>query len=67
VLEISDNGCGLDAEIMASPVGLGMRSMRYRAELIGASLDILSRPESGTQIKISMPLTRQELEVKHAI
>lgn len=58
VLEIWDNGCGLGVGIMSPVMGLGMRSMRYRAEMIGASLEILSRPEGGTQVKISVPVKR---------
>lgn len=55
-LEILDNGCGLDSGVMLRSTGLGLRSMRYRAEMIGATLDISARSEGGTRVAISMPI-----------
>ncbi|HEX5364629.1 MAG TPA: ATP-binding protein, partial [Gallionella sp.] len=54
VLEILDNGCGLLPG--ATVTGLGLRSMRYRADLIGASMDVSALPEGGTRVVISMPI-----------
>jgi PAS domain S-box-containing protein len=54
-VQILDDGCGImDANILDGP-GLGMRTMRYRAELIGASLDVSSRFVGGTRVAVSMP------------
>jgi len=55
VLDILDNGCGIDTKITSTPMGLGMRSMRHRAEMIGATLEISARAEGGTRIAISVP------------
>ncbi|MBE7552517.1 MAG: PAS domain S-box protein [Anaerolineales bacterium] len=50
-LKISDDGCGFDpASVPLDHLGLGI--MRERAEAIGATLDIISRPSRGTQIKV---------------
>jgi PAS domain S-box-containing protein len=55
VLTITDNGVGFDpvalAAVGASP-GLGLISMRERAEFIGAKLIIESTPNHGTRIAI---------------
>lgn len=50
-LEILDNGSGF---IPATSSGLGLRSMRYRADIIGASLNIAPRIEGGTRVEINM-------------
>jgi signal transduction histidine kinase len=55
VMSITDNGVGFDpvalAVVGASP-GLGLISMRERAEFIGAKFIIESTPNHGTQIAI---------------
>jgi signal transduction histidine kinase len=54
-VEILDDGCGIaDANILEG-AGLGMRTMRYRAELIGASLEVGRRIVGGTRVAVSMP------------
>jgi signal transduction histidine kinase len=58
-LEVSDNGRGFEPSKLAGPSrrgGLGLYGMRERAELIGASLDISSRPGGGTRITVVAPL-----------
>ncbi len=51
VLEVSDNGVGLDNEaVIQGDVlnkGMGMRTMEYRASLIGGRLQILQLHEGG--------------------
>ena len=57
VVEVLDNGCGItDARVLENP-GLGMRTMRYRAELIDASLEISANGSGGTRVAISLPAT----------
>jgi signal transduction histidine kinase len=58
VLQISDDGRGLPAE---TPYGIGLRSMRERAEELGGRYAIATRPEGGTQIEVHLPLM-EELE-----
>jgi len=53
VLIISDDGRGLPAGAAASAHGI--RGMRERAMLIGATLKIESRPDRGTVIELSIP------------
>jgi signal transduction histidine kinase len=49
VLRIEDDGCGLSKDTMAGE-GMGLRTMRYRAELIGAKLEVGPGPSGGTQV-----------------
>jgi signal transduction histidine kinase len=53
VSEISDNGRGFGSE--TSP-GMGLRSMRERAALIGGELEIESEPGQGTSVQVRLPL-----------
>ena len=55
ILEIRDNGIGFDLKEVLFPRelnrGLGLDSMRERAELCGGHLDILTTPGKGTVIR----------------
>jgi signal transduction histidine kinase len=52
---IADNGRGFVAEDVG-PSGYGLRSMKQRAEVIGASLTVASRPQDGTRVVLHVPL-----------
>ena len=54
-LEIADDGRGIDPTI--EPVGghHGLANMRRRAEALGGTFDLDSRPGSGTRIIVSIP------------
>lgn len=54
-LTIQDNGIGLSDQAQLAP-GMGLRIMRYRADIIGASFAIESRP-GATSIVCAFPLT----------
>ena len=49
VLTVQDNDRGFEMAARNSG-GMGIRIMRYRAKVIGATLDLKSRPGQGTQI-----------------
>jgi signal transduction histidine kinase len=53
-LIIQDNGTGFQPDHLSVNAGMGLQIMRYRANLIGASLDIESTPGNGTQIRASL-------------
>jgi signal transduction histidine kinase len=55
ILRIRDDGAGFDPA--ASSAGNGLRNMRERAGLIGASLDIQTRPGEGTTISLAARIT----------
>ncbi|WP_214366880.1 GAF domain-containing sensor histidine kinase [Pseudonocardia sp. H11422] len=58
-LEVGDDGCGFDIGAGELPVadrsGYGMRSMAERAELVGGTLAVRSRPGSGTTVTVTVP------------
>jgi PAS domain S-box-containing protein len=49
VLTIQDDGSGFELS-GSNYTGMGIRIMRYRARVIGATLDLKSRPGQGTQV-----------------
>jgi two-component system nitrate/nitrite sensor histidine kinase NarX len=57
ILEVRDDGRGFDSEAVAA-LGrrhFGLQFMRERAELIGARLDLRSRPDGGTVVRLTIP------------
>jgi two-component system sensor histidine kinase DegS len=56
-LEVEDDGRGFDPDMArdAASRSFGLRFMRERAELIGARLDIDSRPSAGTRVRVTIP------------
>jgi two-component system sensor histidine kinase DegS len=58
VLEVRDDGRGFDVGTVAARGrrNFGLQFMRERAELIGAQLDVRSRPEGGTVVRLAIQL-----------
>ncbi|HEY2466126.1 MAG TPA: histidine kinase [Steroidobacteraceae bacterium] len=52
-LEIADDGVGFDASL-SRPGHFGLVGLREQAQLIGAELQILSNPNSGTTLRLSL-------------
>jgi signal transduction histidine kinase len=48
---VQDNGSGFQLPVVGS-AGMGIRIMRYRARMIGTTLDLKSRANQGTQIDV---------------
>lgn len=59
LITISDDGCGLPATVDR---GIGMRSMRERAEELGGTCSIEARPEGGTRVSACLPLMEGQHE-----
>ncbi len=57
VLEVRDDGRGFDLGAVAARGrrNFGLQFMRERAELIGARIDIRSRPDGGTVVRLAIP------------
>lgn len=60
VLEIRDNGKGMSREQIASSRSLGILGMRERAQLLGGSVTIDSRPGEGTCVRATLPLGKDD-------
>ncbi len=56
-LEVEDSGVGLAHR---SRGGMGLVSMRERAEMVKGSLELLDSPSGGALIRLTVPLSRQE-------
>ncbi|PLS82768.1 MAG: sensor histidine kinase, partial [Actinobacteria bacterium] len=56
VLEISDDGVGLPAERRP---GVGLHSMRERAEELGGTCIIESPPEGGARVLVRLPVGKE--------
>jgi signal transduction histidine kinase len=52
VLEIRDDGVGLPVQVQP---GVGLTSMRERAEELGGTFTVTSNPASGTQLLVLLP------------
>lgn len=57
-MHIIDDGTGFDEALLhSSATGIGLKSMRSRAALIGGTLFVHSSPGNGTTIKIQLPIS----------
>lgn len=56
VLAVADDGRGTGV----AREGAGIRGMRERALLIGATLDVTSQPQAGTQVRLTVPVPRKQ-------
>ena len=54
LLSVRDDGRGFDPE-QVEGAGFGIRSMRERAQLLGAELRLESKPGQGTQVELALP------------
>jgi PAS domain S-box-containing protein len=55
---VADEGVGFDPQQGRARSGLGLASMEERVKLLSGSLQIKSRPGSGTELKVHIPLRR---------
>jgi signal transduction histidine kinase len=56
-LVVSDRGVGFDVADVKNAAGLGLISMRERIQLLNGTISIESKPNAGTRICASVPLT----------
>ncbi|MEU0650212.1 sensor histidine kinase [Streptomyces umbrinus] len=56
LLEVTDNGRGIDPAVTRSS---GLTNLRRRAEKLGGTFEVVSRPEGGTRLRWRIPLTTE--------
>ncbi len=56
-LTITDDGVGIDPQRLERPATL--RALRQRTEALGAELAVVSSPETGTRLALTVPLERK--------
>jgi signal transduction histidine kinase len=55
-LEVCDDGCGIPPAALAESDGLGLKIMRYRAQMLGGRLAFAAGPGRGATVRCSCPL-----------
>jgi signal transduction histidine kinase len=58
-LEVCDRGVGFDVNAAKKAASLGLVSMRERVHLLNGTIEIDSRPNTGTRIHVRVPLTSE--------
>ena len=67
-LEISDDGCGFATDRRGLPSrGTGILGMKERAQTLGGTLAVDSRPGAGTRIALILPVPTGKLQEAHAV
>ena len=56
-LSVRDDGHGFDQATASSNGHFGLTGMKERAEHIGGTLSIISSPETGTEVRVDVPIT----------
>jgi signal transduction histidine kinase len=55
ILSVKDDGIGFDRSALSEEEMMGLRNMEERANLLGGTLRLQSRPGQGTQITVQIP------------
>src|SRR6516225_7640436 len=58
-LEVIDRGVGFEVTRVKKTAGLGLISMRERIQLVNGTIQIDSKPNAGTRIRVRVPLAAQ--------
>jgi signal transduction histidine kinase len=59
-IKIKDNGSGFDLALLKRTKSLGVLSMQERTALFGGQLRIISNPNKGTTISLTIPITQKK-------
>ena len=61
IMEIRDDGLGFEAGAVAARGrrNFGLQFMRERADLIGAALEVTSKPGAGTMVRLAIPIEEE--------
>ncbi|TDB88384.1 sensor histidine kinase [Actinomadura sp. 7K534] len=57
---VDDDGVGFDPDQATASAGVGLSTMRERAELIGGTITVSSTPGQGAHVELSIPLPGSE-------
>ena len=59
ILQITDDGIGIDTDLITENKTLGISGMKERADLLGGDLIIKGEKNTGTTIKLTIPLKNE--------
>jgi signal transduction histidine kinase len=62
---VDDNGVGFDPGRIAASGGVGLSTMRERAEIVDGTLMVSSRPGHGTHVELVIPLPGSDPDAVH--
>jgi len=65
VLLVEDNGVGFEQEVEPGPNHLGLSGMRERAEMLGGSLTVESKPGYGTTVQLVFDQKNVDISNQH--
>jgi PAS domain S-box-containing protein len=63
VLTVHDDGRGLRPEQWKEGRSLGLRGLHERVKMVGGAVRILSPPDEGTEVTLSLPMTHESVPV----
>ncbi len=58
-MQVHDDGKGFNPTLQDHPGGMGMSSMRDRAERLNGSLEVHSSPGEGTKVEVKIPFAKK--------
>jgi signal transduction histidine kinase len=65
-LTVSDSGKGFEVKAQGQSRGLGLTSMQERVRLVNGTIEIQSKPMSGTTIFVRVPFKSDEIALHYA-
>ncbi len=60
MLEVQDDGLGIQLETQSQPAGFGLLGLKERAALLGGQLAVSRISEGGTLLRMSLPYSAQD-------
>jgi signal transduction histidine kinase len=60
IMDIADNGVGIEQEKIYSSKSLGLFGMRERVNILKGNMEIISDPGKGTKVSVSIPVSIEE-------
>jgi PAS domain S-box-containing protein len=58
-LRVRDAGAGFDPELVTTTEGLGLISIQERVRMLKGAVSIISRPQSGAEVSVRVPLSAE--------
>jgi PAS domain S-box-containing protein len=61
IMEITDNGIGIDEEQINSSKSLGLFGMRERVNILKGKIEIIGEHGKGTKVRVSIPVSKEDV------